>query len=91
MPDCEPVGVFDRRIADLKIVDARSRRAVLQHLNELFDAIFGSLEMSFDRTIVTVPNPAENVHPLSLLASPSAKEDALYAPGHSNMTRDLRH
>ena len=91
MPDREPVRILDLRVADIHILDPRSRRTTTQELNQLIDGSFLTFEMSLHRAVSAVADPAVDVELLSLLPRPRPEEHALNPSGYSDMARNARH
>ena len=48
MPHRKPIVIFDVGVADLQVLDLRSRRPAFQKLKQVADAILGTFDMSFD-------------------------------------------
>ena len=63
----------------------------MQALDDLQDGGFLAFDMGIDAAIRAIAHPAGNAQFHRLLAQPDTKKDALNAPGHADVPRDLRH
>ena len=63
----------------------------MEPIDQCLDSSVAALNMHLDGAVACVADPAADPKFAGLIASPSAEEDSLNLPSHSDATGDLHH